>query len=86
MLAISQDRAGLSAVRAYYARHDYKNLPLYLDASGKLMNTFDVRGLPTAVFIDAQGKEVDRIVGGADWESSEMGTKVNTNFGINLSQ
>ncbi|MBP9692768.1 MAG: TlpA family protein disulfide reductase [Alphaproteobacteria bacterium] len=86
VLAISQDRGGLSAVRAYYTRHDYKNLPLYLDASGKLMNTFSVRGLPTAIFIDAQGKEVDRIVGGVDWESSEMNAKVNQNFGLSLSQ
>ena len=86
VLAISQDRSGLSTVSAYYTRHDYQNLPIYLETSGKLMNAFGAQGLPTTIFIDSQGKEVDRIVGGVDWESSEMAAFVNKNFGTNLSQ
>lgn len=84
VLAISQDRGGLSKVRAYYARNEYKDLEIYLDTSGYLMDAFGARGLPTSVFIDAQGKEVGRIEGGFDWESSEAKELVEEYFGIQL--
>lgn len=86
VLAISQDKGGLSTIRSYYTRNGYQNLAIYLDASGKLMSAFGVRGLPTTLFIDAQGNEVDRIVGGFDWESSDANALIEKNFGIKLSR
>lgn len=86
VLAISQDRGGLSVVRAFYARNDYKNLDLYLDATGHLLDSFGARGLPTAIFIDAQGREVDRIEGGFDWDSSEISAIIQKHFGINMTE
>lgn len=84
VLAISQDRGGLSAVRSFYARNGYKNLELYLDATGRLLDAFGGRGLPTAIFIDAQGREVDRLDGGFDWEGSDVSEIVESRFGIKL--
>ncbi len=86
VLAISQDRGGLSTVRAYYARNGYNNLPIYIDSTGHLLDAFGGRGLPTSIFIDAQGKEVGRIEGGVDWESPEMDSRVETYFGIKMPQ
>lgn len=85
VLAISQDRGGLSTVRAYYARNSYGNLPIYLEASGQLMNSLGAQGLPTSIFIDAQGREVGRIEGGIDWESPEVILMVEKYFGMKLS-
>jgi len=85
VLAISQDRGGLSVVQSYYARNGYKNLAVYLEPSGHLSNAFGVRGLPTTIFIDAQGKEVGRLEGGIDWDSSDVHELINQYFGLSLS-
>lgn len=85
VVAVSQDTGGLSAVRSYYARNGYKNLAIYLEPSGRLANAFGVHGFPTTIFIDAQGKEVGRLEGGVDWESSEISELIKQYFGLSLS-
>lgn len=85
VLAISQDNGGIAAVRPYYARNGYKNLAIYIEASGHLSSSFGVRGLPTTIFLDAQGKEVGRLEGGVDWDSNEVKELVNQYFGLNIS-
>jgi len=84
VLPISQDKGGISTVRAYYDRHHYENLKIYIESMGHLMDAFGGRGLPTAVFIDAQGKPVAQIEGGIDWESSDVKEMVKKHFGIQL--
>lgn len=84
VLNISQDsRAG--PVQALYARQGY-TFPVYLDNTGQLLDAFGGTGLPTAYFIDAQGKEVGSVRGGFDWESSEAARYVQDYFGLKLSQ
>lgn len=85
VLAISQDSGGVSTVKAYYTRNDYKNLPIYIDSTGQLLDALGGRGLPMFIFIDAQGKEVGRIEGGIDWDSTEVSQMVNQYFGMNIS-
>lgn len=84
LLNISQDRGGISTVRAFYARNGY-TFPIYIEATGHLLDAFGGRGLPTSIFIDAQGKEVGRIEGGLDWESDEMNARIEDYFGIDMS-
>lgn len=85
VLAISQDRGGVPTVRSYYTRNGYNNLSIYIEPSGQLSQALNVGGYPTTVFIDAQGKEVGRLVGGVDWESSEVTDLVNQYFGLHIS-
>lgn len=42
----------------WYQSLDYKNLPVLLDPSGKLLENYGVRSYPTQAFIDSQGKLV----------------------------
>ncbi len=58
VLAISQDRGGITAIRAFYARNGYTNLPIYIEAEGRLLEAFGGRGLPTSIFIDKQGRVI----------------------------
>jgi thiol-disulfide isomerase/thioredoxin len=85
VIALSQDRGGVSTVRSYYTRNGYNNLDIYIEASGQLANAFGVSGFPTTIFIDKNGNEVGRLVGGIDWESPELTTLVDQYFGLNLS-
>ncbi|MBI2706769.1 MAG: TlpA family protein disulfide reductase [Proteobacteria bacterium] len=84
IISLSEDSGGLSTVKAYYARHGYQNLPIYLDTSGQLMSAFGASGLPTSIFIDASGKELGRIAGGIDWESEPVRKMVEQYFNIHL--
>ena len=85
VIAISQDRGGLSTVQSYYARNGYNNLAIYLEPTGQLANAFGVQGFPTSIFIDAQGKEVGRIAGGVDWESDNIHQLIEQYFGMDVS-
>lgn len=85
VVAVSQDRGGIPTIRSYYTRNGYNNLAMYLEPSGQLANAFGVNGFPTTIFIDAQGKEIGRLVGGVDWESNEVTELVNQYFGMDVS-
>ncbi|HCC25496.1 MAG TPA: TlpA family protein disulfide reductase, partial [Holosporales bacterium] len=82
VLNISQDNS-MGAVRAFYARQGY-NFPIYLDNTGQLLDAFNGTGLPTSIFINAQGQEVGRIRGGFDWDSSEAASRVQEYFGLKI--
>lgn len=86
VLAISQDRDGLSKVQNYYTRNGYGNLTVYLEPSGQLASAFGVKGFPTAIFIDANGKEVGRLEGGFDWESKDINDLIKEYFGEQYGQ
>ncbi len=69
--AISVDRQGLEVVRPFLAKTAIESLPTYLDPSGAAMHAFGVRGLPTTMIIDAEGREAGRIEGMARWDTPE---------------
>ena len=69
VVAISVDRGGLRQVAPFFAAHDLKHMPVYLDPTGASMRAFAIRGLPTTVVIDGEGREVGRLEGAAAWDS-----------------
>ncbi|MBI2584754.1 MAG: TlpA family protein disulfide reductase [Rhodospirillales bacterium] len=72
VLALSIDRAGVGAVRKFYEEIGVKNLAIYIDGTGKATRTLKVVGLPTTLLIDADGREIGRLVGPAEWDAPEM--------------
>ena len=53
----------------WYQGLDYKNLPVLLDSSGKLLESYGVRSYPTQAFIDKEGKLVKTQPGFMDKET-----------------
>jgi thiol-disulfide isomerase/thioredoxin len=72
ILAISEDHAGASVVQPFVAKHDLDKLKIYLDPKGTIVHAVEARGLPTSLLIDADGKLLGRVEGGADWDSDAM--------------
>jgi len=72
VVPLSVDRAGPEVVRKFYAEIGIRNLGLYIDAS--MQASFDLAavGLPTTLLIDAEGQELGRLVGPAEWDAPEM--------------
>ena len=71
VLAISQDRDGVEAVRPFYDKLRLTSLGIYLDPKGTVARAFGVTGLPITLVIDRQGREVGRLSGPAAWDSPE---------------
>jgi thiol-disulfide isomerase/thioredoxin len=71
VVALSVDRAGLEASRKFLDGAKVANLKLYVDPTAKMTNVLKVIGMPTTILIDAEGREVGRLTGEAEWDSAD---------------
>ena len=72
VVALSIDRAGSQIVRRFYDEIGVTNLNMYVDQTMLSMTALRTVGLPTTILIDAQGRELGRLVGPAEWDDPEM--------------
>ena len=70
--AVSQDRGGEKAVSPFLAKLGLDKVKVYLDPKSEVGKAFGVRGLPTSIVLDAEGCEVGRVEGAAEWDSATM--------------
>ena len=71
VLAVSVDRQGVEVVKPFVDRLGLKQLPIVLDRRGVSMHDVGIRGLPTTLLIDREGREIGRIEGAAAWDSRQ---------------
>jgi thiol-disulfide isomerase/thioredoxin len=71
VLALSQDRGGLPLVERFYRDHGLTGLDMFVDKTSTASRSFKLRGLPTTVLIDGEGREIGRLEGAADWSAPE---------------
>lgn len=71
VIALSQDFRGWQVVAPFLARHDLSGLPVYVDEKTAIARPLGLRGLPTTLLLDRQGREIGRLQGSADWDSPE---------------
>lgn len=69
VVPVSLDRGGMDKVQAFLKDNGIRNLTAYLDPDAKSMALFGFPGLPTSVLIDPDGREIARLIGGAEWDS-----------------
>ncbi|HEX6958399.1 MAG TPA: TlpA disulfide reductase family protein [Ferrovibrio sp.] len=69
VIAVAQDRSGRAKVEKFLAEVGADKIVPYLDTSMKSGRSWGAVGLPTTILIDRQGREVGRLLGGADWAS-----------------
>ena len=72
VLALSSDFGGAKVVKRFYATNDIAHLPVLNDTRGRLAQAFGLKGLPTTILIDTEGREVGRVVGPAEWAEPEV--------------
>jgi thiol-disulfide isomerase/thioredoxin len=71
VVALSQDRQGAEVVEPFYDRLGLSHLEVYLDPRNRIGRAFEVRGLPTTILIDRQGRAVAMTMGPAEWDSPD---------------
>jgi thiol-disulfide isomerase/thioredoxin len=72
VIALSVDRDGLSAVKAFYRQTGIAKLRIYRDQSGETMSNLGVAAIPTTLLINWDGDEIGRKIGPAEWDSSAL--------------
>jgi len=71
VVAVSQD-SNASLAQTFLDKHGWQHLPFYADPGDHFTRDAGLRGLPTSIVVDRQGREVARLEGGAVWNSPEM--------------
>nr|WP_243694356.1 TlpA disulfide reductase family protein [Shimia isoporae] len=69
VVTVATGRNMVPAMKKFFAEIEVNNLPLHRDPKQKLARDMAVLGLPATVIIDADGKEIARLQGDADWSS-----------------
>jgi thiol-disulfide isomerase/thioredoxin len=69
VLTIATGRNPRPAMEAFFKEIGVDNLPLHTDARQSLARSMGVLGLPVTVIIGADGLEIGRLLGDADWAS-----------------
>lgn len=72
VVPLSIDRGGIDAIRKFYTEISVQKLGVYVDKSGRTLRDLGAVGLPTTVIVNRSGQEVARIVGPAEWDSTEI--------------
>ncbi len=70
VVALSLDRGGIEASQRFLDQIKVASLATYVDATGKASKPLRVIGMPTTLLIDADGFEVGRLIGPAEWDST----------------
>ena len=70
--AVSEDRGGSKVVEPFVAKLGLDKVKIYLDPKSAVGHAFSVRGLPTTLVIDPEGRLVGRVEGAAEWDSAKM--------------
>ena len=71
VLALSQDRGGWAKMAPFLEKHDLGGLPAFHDPKALAARAAMVRALPTSVLYGADGRELGRLTGHAEWDSDE---------------
>lgn len=74
--AVSLDRLGWPAIDRTTSALDIREVTLLHDRNREAAQALAVPGLPTTLVLDAQGREVARIVGAGDWEDESLRAKL----------
>jgi thiol-disulfide isomerase/thioredoxin len=69
VVALAVDRTGADAARKFLDEIGVKSLKLYADPTTRSGSALRAVGMPTTILIDAEGREIGRLPGPAEWDS-----------------
>ncbi len=71
VVALAVDKAGLDGARKFLKDNKIEGLALYADPTARVGTELKVIGMPTTILINAQGREIGRLIGPAAWDGPE---------------
>ena len=70
--AINMEKPSKLRAGDFFKSIGITSLDIYFDPDFKLVKTFKMRGMPTSILIDKDGREFGRVVGEVDFNSKEF--------------
>ncbi|MGQ0455613.1 MAG: TlpA family protein disulfide reductase [Hyphomicrobium sp.] len=86
VVALSLDRQGADASQKFLNDVGAKALKLYIDPTAKQGTVLKILGMPTTILIDAEGREIGRLSGEAEWDSDDAKKLIEAAIGGAASQ
>jgi thiol-disulfide isomerase/thioredoxin len=77
VVLISENQDGIESSVAYLDEYNITHLDTYLDTKRKIARAFKTNAMPTSVLINADGYEVGRLLGPAEWNSGDAKALIN---------
>lgn len=71
VVALAVDKGGVAAARKFLTDIKAEKLAVYADPTAKEGTRLKVIGMPTSILIDAEGREIGRLIGPAQWDSAD---------------
>jgi thiol-disulfide isomerase/thioredoxin len=75
VLAVSEDRGGISVAKAFLERQKLTFLRAFADPGGAAAQTLQVDGIPTSFIVDKKGRLVQRVEGPYEWDDAPIVTR-----------
>ena len=70
--AVNTEKPNKLKIRDFFRTVGVASLDVYYDPDFKLVKQFKMRGLPTSILIDKEGKEFGRVIGEVDFVSDSF--------------
>ncbi len=70
VVPVATGRNAVAGIKRFYAEAGIANLPILRDPKSELSRSMGVMGLPITVILNADGQEVARLIGDAEWDSA----------------
>jgi len=74
VVTVAMGRNPVDAIKKFFADNNITHLPILRDPKQKFARANGIFGLPTTIILNAEGKEIARMPGDADWHSDEAVT------------
>lgn len=78
VVAVSADKTGVEGAKKFLDQIKVAKLGVYADPTVRIHSGLRAIGMPATLLLDAQGREIGRLVGPAEWDSEEAKTLIKT--------
>jgi thioredoxin-related protein len=72
VFVINISKEGIKKIDSFFKELNIKNLEPYFDAPTTLAKIFSLRGVPTSILINKEGKEFARIIGSINFDDENF--------------
>jgi thiol-disulfide isomerase/thioredoxin len=77
VLPVSIDQgSAAAAVERFYRAAGVQHVPIYLDTTKAVLTALNIKAVPMTLILNADGAEIGRVNGAADWDSPAMVKKL----------
>jgi hypothetical protein len=77
VVLISENQDGIEGSIKFIEDNNISNLKTHIDANRTVARALKTRALPTSILIDAEGFELGRLIGPAEWNSDDAKALIN---------